>query len=123
MKDNRTKVTVNRLKQIKLLFEAGAKQKHIANAFGVSLSTIQNAKKCNFDYIVYKEFVDGQFRRWKLSRTNNTVKATKDNKTSINIDAITQDTKTDFIIEKIARLESNTNWLVDRIMRIFPEDK
>ena len=105
MRDNRTKVTVNRLKQIKLLFEAGAKQKHIANAFGVSLSTIQNAKKCNFDYIVYKEFVDGQF------------------KTSINIDAITQDAKTDFIIEKIARLESNTNWLVDRIMRIFPEDK
>ena len=120
MRDNRTKVTVNRLKQIKLLFEAGAKQKHIANAFGVSLSTIQNAKKCNFDYIVYKEFVNGQFKRWKLSRDNNAIKATKDNKT---IDVITQDVKTDFILDKIAKLESNTNWLVDRIMRIFPEDK
>ena len=42
---------------------------------------------------------------------------------SINIEAITQDAKTDFILEKMAKLESNTNWLVDRIMRIFPEDK
>ena len=44
-------------------------------------------------------------------------------KTSINIEAITQDAKTDFILEKMAKLESNTNWLVDRIMIIFPEDK
>ena len=72
MKDNRTKVTASTLKQIKLLFEAGAKQKLIANAFGVSVSTIQNAKRCNFDYTAYKEFVDGQFKQWKLSKNTST---------------------------------------------------
>ena len=26
------------------------------------------------------------------------------------------------MIERIARLETNLNWLVNRIMRLFPED-
>ena len=47
MKDNRVKVTASTLSQMKKLFEAGTKQKIIANAFNVSVSTIQNAKRCN----------------------------------------------------------------------------
>ena len=101
MRDNRTKVTASTLKQIKLLFEAGAKQKLIANAFGVSISTIQNAKRCNFDYIVYKEFVDGQFKQWKLSKTkSNTI-------TTPNIKAVTavSDARMDWVIDKLADIE------------------
>jgi len=101
MRDNRTKVTASTLKQIKLLFDAGAKQKLIANAFGVSVSTIQNAKRCNFDYTAYKEFVDGQFKQWKLSKT-------KPNKlTTPNIKAVTavSDARMDWIIDKLADIE------------------
>ena len=101
MRDNRTKVTASTLKQIKLLFDAGAKQKLIANAFGVSVSTIQNAKRCNFDYIVYKEFVDGQFKRWRLNKTQS-------NKlTTPNIKAVTavSDARMDWVIDKLADIE------------------
>ena len=101
MRDNRTKVTASTIKQIKLLFEAGAKQKHIANAFGVSVSTIQNAKRCNFDYIAYKEFVDGQFKQWKLGKA-------KSNKLTVpNIKAVTavSDARMDWIIDKLADIE------------------
>ena len=101
MRDNRTKVTASTLKQIKLLFEAGAKQKLIANAFGVSVSTIQNAKRCNFDYTAYKEFVDGQFKQWKLG-------ITKSNKlTTPNVKAVTavSDARMDWIIDKLADIE------------------
>ena len=101
MRDNRTKVTVNTMNQMKKLFNAGTKQKHIANAFGVSVSTIQNAKRCNFDYTAYKEFVDGQFKQWKLSKT-------KPNKlTTPNIKAVTavSDARMDWLIDKLADIE------------------
>ena len=101
MRDNRTKVTASTLKQIKLLFEAGAKQKLIANAFGVSISTIQNAKRCNFDYIVYKEFVDGQFKQWKLSKAKSN-KLTTPNIKSINA---VSDARMDWVIDKLADIE------------------
>ena len=117
------KVTVPVINGVKQMIEAGAKQKYIAKAFNVSIATIQNVKKTGFNYNSYNNLVSRQLNRWKLNKSNNIIKATKDNKTSINIEAITQDAKTDFILEKMAKLESNTNWLVDRIMRIFPEDK
>jgi uncharacterized protein YjcR len=101
MKDNRTKVTASTLNQMKKLFEVGTKQKHIANAFGVSVSTIQNAKRCNFDYTAYKEFVDGQFKQWKLSKT-------KSNKLTIpNMKSVTavSDARMDWIIDKLADIE------------------
>ena len=117
------KVTVPVINGVKQMIEAGAKQKYIAKAFNVSVATIQNVKKTGFNYNSYNNLVSRQLNRWKLNKSNNTIKATKDNRASINIEAITQDAKTDFILEKMAKLESNTNWLVDRIMRIFPEDK
>ena len=101
MRDNRTKVTASTINQMKKLFEAGTKQKHIANAFGVSVSTIQNAKRCNFDYIAYKEFVDGQFKQWKLNKT-------KSNKLTVpNIKAVTavSDARMDWLIDKLADIE------------------
>ena len=111
MRDNRTKVTASTLKQIKLLFEAGAKQKLIANAFGVSVSTIQNAKRCNFDYIAYKEFVDGQFRRWKLSRNTQPNKST-----TTNVKAITAVSNAQ--IDWIAANEAKMDWIVDKLADI-----
>ena len=117
------KVTVPVINGIKQMFNAGTKQKYIAKAYNVSLATIQNVRKTGFNYNNYNNLVNRQLNKWKLNKSNNTIKAIKDNKTSINIEAITQDAKTDFILEKMAKLESNTNWLVDRIMRIFPEDK
>jgi len=114
------KITVPVINGIKQMFNAGTKQKYIAKAYNVSLATIQNVKKTGFDYDSYNNLVNKQLNRWKLNRSNNTVFVSKDNKT---IDVITQDVKTDLILKKMAKLESNTNWLVDRIMRIFPEDK
>ena len=111
MKDNRTKVTINTINQMKKLFNAGTKQKHIANAFGVSVSTIQNAKRCNFDYIAYKEFVDGQFRRWKLSRNTQPNKST-----TTNIKAITAVSNAQ--IDWIAANEAKMDWIVDKLADI-----
>ena len=101
MKDNRVKVTASTLSQMKKLFEAGTKQKIIANAFNVSVSTIQNAKRCNFDYTAYKEFVDGQFKQWKLNKT-------RSNKLTVpSIKAVTavSDARMDWIIDKLADIE------------------
>ena len=101
MGDNRVKVTVSTLSQMKKLFDAGTKQRIIANAFNVSVSTIQNAKRCNFDYIAYKEFVDGQFKQWKLNKT-------RSNKLTVpSIKAVTavSDARMDWIIDKLADIE------------------
>ena len=119
----RRKVTIPVINGIEQMFKAGTKQKYIALAYNISVATVQNVKKTGFNYDNYNNLVNSQLSKWKLNKSNNTVKATKDNKTFVDVQSITQDAKTDFIIEKIARLESNTNWLVDRIMRIFPEDK
>ena len=108
MRDNRTKVTINTMNQMKKLFNAGTKQKHIANAFGVSVSTIQNAKRCNFDYIAYKEFVDGQFRRWKLSRNTQPNKST-----TTNIKAITAVSNAQ--IDWIAANEAKMDWVINKL--------
>ena len=117
------KITVPVINGIRQMFNAGTKQKYIAKAYNVSVATIQNVKKTGFDYDSYNNLVNKQLNKWKLNKSNNTVKATKDSKAFVDVQSITQDVKTDFILEKIAKLESNTNWLVDRIMRIFPEDK
>ena len=119
----RRKVTIPVINGIERMFKAGTKQKYIALAYNISVATVQNVKKTGFNYDNYNNLVNSQLSKWKLNKSNNTIKATKDNKTFVDVQSITQDAKTDFIIEKIARLESNTNWLVDRIMRIFPEDK
>ena len=119
----RRKVTIPVINGIKQMFNAGTKQKYIAKAYNVSVATIQNVRKTGFDYNNYNNLVNRQLNKWKLNKSNNIVKATKDSKAFVDVQSITQDVKTDFILEKIAKLESNTNWLVDRIMRIFPEDK
>jgi len=117
------KITVPVINGIRQMFNAGTKQKYIAKAFNVSVATIQNVRKTGFDYNNYNNLVNRQLNKWKLNKSNNIVKATKDSEVFVDVQSITQDVKTDFILEKIAKLESNTNWLVDRIMRIFPEDK
>ena len=119
----RRKVTIPVINGIERMFKAGTKQKYIALAYNISVATVQNVKKTGFNYDNYNNLVNSQLSKWKLNKSNNTVKATKDNKTFVDVQSITQDAKTDFIIEKIARLESNTNWLDDRIMILFPEDK
>ena len=111
MGDSRKKVTASTLDQMKKLYEAGTKQRIIANAFNVSISTIQNAKRCNFDYTAYKEFVDGQFRRWKLSIN------TQPNKSTItNIKAITAVSNAQ--IDWIAANEAKMDWAVDKLANI-----
>lgn len=117
------KITVPVINGIRQMFNAGTKQKYIAKAFNVSVATIQNVRKTGFNYNNYNNLVNRQLNKWKLNKSNNIVKATKDSEVFVDVQSITQDVKTDFILEKIAKLESNTNWLVDRIMRIFPEDK
>ena len=101
MGDSRTKVTASTLSQMKKLFDAGTKQRIIANAFNVSVSTIQHAKRCNFDYIVYKEFVDCQFKQWKLNKT-------RSNELTVpNIKAVTavSNARMDWTIDKLADIE------------------
>ena len=99
MGDNRVKVTASTLNQMKKLFDAGTKQRIIANAFDVSISTIQNAKRCNFDFTAYKEFVDGQFKQWKLSKNTSTNGSTFER-----IDAEAE-ARMDWIVEKLAVIE------------------
>ena len=78
------------------------------SAFNVSISTIQNAKKCNFDYAAYKEFVDGQFKQWRLSKIDPLTKLKIKNEATIpNIKAVTavSDARMDWIIDKLADIE------------------
>ena len=118
------KVTVTVINGIERMFKAGTKQKYIAKAYNISVATVQNVKKTGFNYENYNNLVDKQLNKWKLNKTDNTLKATKNNVTltEAEVNYITQDTKVDFMIERIARLETNLNWLVNRIMRLFPED-
>ena len=119
------KVTIPVINGIEQMFKAGTKQKYIAKAYNISVATVQNVKKTGFNYENYNNLVDKQLNKWKLNKTDNTLKATKNNVTltEAEVNYITQDTKVDFMIERIARLETNLNWLVNRIMRLFPEDK
>ena len=121
----RRKVTIPVINGIERMFKAGTKQKYIALAYNISVATVQNVKKTGFNYDNYNNLVNSQLSKWKLNKSNNTVKATKNNVTltEAEVNYITQDTKVDFMIERIARLETNLNWLVNRIMRLFPEDK
>ena len=118
------KVTIPVINGIERMFKAGTKQKYIAKAYNISVATVQNVKKTGFNYENYNNLVDKQLNKWKLNKTDNTLKATKNNVTltEAEVNYITQDTKVDFMIERIARLETNLNWLVSRIMRLFPED-
>ena len=118
------KVTIPVINGIERMFNAGTKQKYIAKAYNISVATVQNVKKTGFNYENYNNLVDKQLNKWKLNKTDNTLKATKNNVTltEAEVNYITQDTKVDFMIERIARLETNLNWLVNRIMRLFPED-
>ena len=117
-------VTIPVINGIERMFKAGTKQKYIAKAYNISVATVQNVKKTGFNYENYNNLVDKQLNKWKLNKTDNTLKATKNNVTltEAEVNYITQDTKVDFMIERIARLETNLNWLVNRIMRLFPED-
>ena len=111
MGDSRKKVTASTLDQMKKLYEAGTKQRIIANAFNVSVSTIQNAKRCNFDYIAYKEFVDGQFKQWRLSKIDPLTKlkikneATTPNTKAVTAPVYVSDARMDWIIDKLADIE------------------
>ena len=105
MGDSRTKVTASTLSQMKKLFDAGTKQRIIANAFNVSVSTIQNAKRCNFDYTAYKEFVDGQFKQWKLSRNTKSNTVAPTNVKTINTVKAISDARMDWVIDKLADIE------------------
>ena len=118
------KITVPVINGIRQMSNAGTKQKYIAKAYNISVATVQNVKKTGFNYENYNNLVDKQLNKWKLNKTDNTLKATKNNVTltEAEVNYITQDTKVDFMIERIARLETNLNWLVNRIMRLFPED-
>ena len=90
---------------MKKLYEAGTKQRIIANAFNVSISTIQNAKRCNFDYTAYKEFVDGQFKQWRLSKNTKSNTVAPTNVKTINTVSDVSNARMDWVIDKLADIE------------------
>ena len=81
----RRKVTIPVINGIERMFKAGTKQKYIALAYNISVATVQNVKKTGFNYDNYNNLVNSQLSKWKLNKSNNTVKATKDNKTFVDV--------------------------------------
>ena len=75
------KVTIPVINGIERMFKAGTKQKYIAKAYNISVATVQNVKKTGFNYENYNNLVDKQLNKWKLNKTDNTLKATKNNVT------------------------------------------
>jgi len=110
MKDKRTKITPKKVEQMKILYDAGTKQKHIASTFGVSLSTIQSVKRHNFNYDEYRKFTLNQFKEWDNRKIETRINTTVENR--IDKKKITNDVRWEFLMEKIAQIEAKLNYLL-----------
>lgn len=111
MKDARTKVTREKVEQMRILYNAGTKQGNIASAFGISVSTFQSVKRHNFNYDEYRKFTLNQFKEWNRRKLNTKIDTIVEN--TVDESKVTNDFRWEFLLEKIAVIEAKLNRLLN----------
>jgi len=92
---------------VKNMVNAGTKDYIIAEAFDVSIATIQNIKRTGYDYGKYRKLVNKQMINWKMMRDGKTNNVTALVAKSDNLD----------------RLEEKVDLLISRFAKVFPKVK
>ena len=92
---------------VKNMVNAGTKDYIIAEAFGVSIATIQNIKRTGYDYGKYRKLVNKQMINWKMIRDGKINNGTTLVAKSDNLD----------------RLEEKVDLLISRFAKVFPKVK
>ena len=92
---------------VKNMVNAGTKDYIIAEAFDVSIATIQNIKRTGYDYGKYRKLVNKQMINWKMIRDGKINNGTTLVAKSDNLD----------------RLEEKVDLLISRFAKVFPKVK
>ena len=113
------KVNMMVVDTVKNMVDAGTKDYIIAEAFGVSIATVQNIKRSDYDYGKYRKMVTNQMVNWKRIRDGKT------NTTEVSSNGLTFAAAEWFRI-KVAdfdRLEEKVDLLLGKLNKIFPKVK
>ena len=92
---------------VKNMVDSGTKDYIIAEAFDVSIATIQNIKRTGYDYGKYRKLVNKQMINWKMIRDGKINNGTTLVAKSDNLD----------------RLEEKVDLLISRFAKVFPKVK
>tara|TARA_Y100000034_G_C6869569_1_gene396762 strand:- start:626 stop:997 length:372 start_codon:yes stop_codon:yes gene_type:complete len=92
---------------VKNMVEAGTKDYIIADAFGVSIATIQNIKRTGYNYGKYRKLVSKQMVNWKMMR---------DGKSNDKTTLVAK-------VDNFDRLEEKVDLLISRFAKVFPKVK
>ena len=92
---------------VKNMVDAGTKDYIIAEAFGVSIATIQNIKRTGYDYGKYRKLVSKQMVNWKMMR---------DGKSNDKTTLVAK-------VDNFDRLEEKVDLLISRFAKVFPKVK
>ena len=92
---------------VKNMVEAGTKDYIIAEAFDVSIATIQNIKRTGYNYGKYRKLVSKQMVNWKMMR---------DGKSNDKTTLVAK-------VDNLNRLEEKVDLLISRFAKVFPKAK
>jgi transposase len=92
---------------VKNMVDAGTKDYIIAEAFGVSIATIQNIKRTGYNYGKYRKLVSKQMVNWKMMR---------DGKSNDKTTLVAK-------VDNFDRLEEKVDLLISRFAKVFPKVK
>ena len=92
---------------VKNMVDAGTKDYIIAEAFDVSIATIQNIKRTGYDYGRYRKLVNKQMVEWKMIR---------DGKPNNETTLVAK-------VDNLDRLEEKVDLLISRFAKVFPKAK
>ena len=92
---------------VKNMVDAGTKDYIIAEAFGVSIATVQNIKRTGYDYSKYRKLVNKQMVEWKMIR---------DGKSNNETTLVAK-------VDNFDRLEEKVDLLISRFAKVFPKVK
>tara|TARA_R100000750_G_C2258415_1_gene62862 strand:- start:66 stop:410 length:345 start_codon:yes stop_codon:yes gene_type:complete len=93
---------------VKNMVTAGTKDAIIASAFDISVATVQNIKRTDYNYGKYRKLVNNQMMAWKETRnakTNNFDRATN---------VVVP------IVADLTRLEEKIDLLLSKFNSVFP---
>tara|TARA_R100000789_G_scaffold755_1_gene2777 strand:- start:504 stop:875 length:372 start_codon:yes stop_codon:yes gene_type:complete len=92
---------------VKNMVNAGTKDYIIAEAFDVSIATIQNIKRTGYDYGKYRKLINKQMVEWKILRDGK-----QNNETTLVAK-----------VDNFDRLEEKVDLLISRFAKVFPKVK
>tara|TARA_R100000750_G_C2275175_1_gene69035 strand:+ start:164 stop:535 length:372 start_codon:yes stop_codon:yes gene_type:complete len=92
---------------VKNMVNAGTKDYIIAEAFDVSIATIQNIKRTGYDYGKYRKLINKQMVEWKILR---------DGKPNNETTLVAK-------VDNFDRLEEKVDLLISRFAKVFPKVK